>query len=71
MAESKGRHPMTPGEDHHVGFNKALQQALDKMGDDWEKGGAKHTCKVTLELDEVTVNSPGSIGFYQVTITQT
>jgi hypothetical protein len=66
MAQATGRVPVTPGEDHHVGFNKALHHALQQM--DGNFGQGTHTVDVHHQL-EVDVNSPGSIGFYKVTIT--
>jgi hypothetical protein len=67
MAKTTARVPMTPGDDHHMGFNKALGQALEQMDGDFDKG--THTVDVHFQL-EVGVQSPGSIGFYQVTITK-
>lgn len=67
MATSTGRHPMAQGEDHHIGFNKALQDALNKMDADFGQG--THKVDVTFHLDEVKVSSPGTIGYYQVTVT--
>ncbi len=68
MAEATGRVPMTPGEDHHTGFNKALEQALKNMDGNFKPG--THTVDVRQQL-EIDVHSPGSIGFYQVTVTTT
>ena len=66
MAQATGRVPMTPGEDHHAGFNKALAQALQNMDGEFEPG--THTVEVRQQL-EIDVHSPGSVGFYKVTIT--
>ena len=66
MAQATGRVPMTPGEDHHAGFNKALAQALKNMDGKFEPG--THTVDVRQQL-EVDVHSPGSIGFIRVTLT--
>jgi hypothetical protein len=63
MPSTTGRVPMTAGEDHHHGFNKALEQALKQMGDDFEPG--THTVQVHHQL-EVDVKSPGAVGFYSV-----
>jgi hypothetical protein len=67
MAKTTARVPMTPGEEHHAGFNKALEQALKQMEADF--GAGTHTVDVLHQL-EVEVKSPGSIGFYQVTLTK-
>jgi hypothetical protein len=66
MAQTTARVPITPGEEHHAGFNKALEQALRQMEADF--GPGTHTVDVHHQL-EVEVRSPGSIGFYQVTVT--
>lgn len=55
------------GQDHHVGFNEALEKALHEMDGKFAKG--KHTVDVRFQLVEVEVASPGSVGFYQVTVT--
>lgn len=67
MPTSKG-HAAKTGQDHHVGFNEALQDALDKMDQEFPKG-TKHNVEVTLQLLDVEVKSPGNVGFYQVTVT--
>lgn len=66
MAETTARVPITPGEEHHVGFNKALKQALHQMDEDF--GPGTHQVDVHFQL-EVDVHSPGNIGFYQVKLT--
>lgn len=66
MAQTTARVPITPGEDHHAGFNKALTQALQRMDADF--GPGTHTVDVHFQL-EVEVQSPGNVGFYQVTVT--
>lgn len=66
MAQATGKVPITPGDDHHAGFNKALTQALHDMDGKFDPG--QHTVDVRYQL-VVDVNSPGSIGFYQVTVT--
>lgn len=66
MAQTTARIPITPGEDHHVGFNKALDQALNQMDADF--GPGTHQVDVSFHL-EVDVQSPGSIGFYTVKLT--
>ena len=69
MLQTKGpKIPMTPGEDHHVGFNKALTEALKGIHKDFPLG--KYDVNVQFQA-EVDVHSPGSIGFYRVTITTT
>lgn len=66
MATSTGQHPMAEGSNHHIGFNKALDKALKKMESDFDKGS--HTVDVKFQLG-VDVSSPGTIGYYQVTVT--
>jgi hypothetical protein len=66
MAEATGRVPMTPGEDHHLAFNKALEQALKNMDGNFEPGA--HTVDVRQQL-EIDVHSPGNIGFIRITLT--
>ncbi len=66
MARTTARVPIAEGEDHHAGFNKALTQALKQMDHDF--GPGPHHVDVHFQL-EVEVKSPGSIGFYQVTVT--
>ena len=67
MAEAIGRVPVAHGEDHHAAFNKALEQALKDMDGKFESGKT-HTVDVRQRL-EVDVNSPGIIGFLQVSLT--
>ena len=51
---------------HHLGFNAALDKALAKLSKDVGTG----TYDVRVEFSaEVKVTNPGSIGFYQVTLT--
>jgi hypothetical protein len=66
MAQTIARVPVTPGEPHHVGFDKALDRALNEMQNNFDEG--RHDVQVTYEL-EVDVQSPGNIGFYKVTLT--
>jgi len=66
MAQATGRVPMTPGDDHHHAFNKALEHALKDMEGKFESG--THIVHVHQQL-EVDVNSPGSVGFVVVTLT--
>ncbi|HLX33562.1 MAG TPA: hypothetical protein VKR79_12485 [Gaiellaceae bacterium] len=66
MAQTTAKVPFTPGEDHHVGFNKALAQALKQMDADF--GPGPHTVDVQFQL-EAEVHSPGTIGFYKITLT--
>jgi hypothetical protein len=67
MATATGRAPQDPNGEHHKGWSKALDEALDQMDGNFEKG--RHTVEVKFHLVDVEVNSPGSIGFYQVTVT--
>jgi hypothetical protein len=67
MATATGRAPRDPQGEHHHGWSKALDDALNKMDGEFEKG--THTVEVKFHLVDVEVNSPGSIGYYQVTIT--
>jgi len=66
MATATGRAPRNPNGDHHKGWSDALEDALQKMDGSFEKG--KHTVEVKFHLVDVEVASPGSIGFYQVTV---
>ena len=65
MAITTATVPRTPGESHHTGWDKALEQALDQMSNDFPAGN--HTVEVHFHLD-VDVSSPGNIGFYKVTL---
>jgi len=69
MATATGRAPRDPNGDHHRGFSEALDDALHKMDGAFEKG--THTVEVKFHLVDVEVNSPGSVGFYQVTVMTT
>ena len=66
MAKTIAKVLRDPNEPHHVGFDKALQLALDEMGNNFATG--HHDVVVTFEL-EVDVNSPGNVGWYKVTLT--
>ena len=66
MPQSHGSAPIAPNQSHHAGFDKALQDALDRMSPPtWSQG--PHTVEVTFQLD-VEVKSPGKVGFYRVTL---
>ena len=67
MATATGQAPRDPNGNHHEGWSKALDEALKNMEGTFEKG--THTVEVKFHLVDVEVNSPGTIGFYQVTIT--
>jgi hypothetical protein len=67
MATATGRAPRDPNGEHHQGWSKALDDALKKMDGEFEKG--RHTVEVKFHLVDVEVNSPGNVGFYQVTLT--
>lgn len=60
--------PMVKGEEHHAGFSRALAQALKQMDRDF--GPGTYDVDVHFQL-KVEVKSPGSVGFYQVTVTTT
>jgi len=66
MAEAIGRVPVGHDEDHHTAFNRALKEALKNMDGKFESG-KRHTVDVHQQL-EVDVNSPGIVGFLQVTL---
>ena len=66
MATAIGTAPRDPNGDHHHGWSKALEDALQKMEGTFEQG--THTLEVKFHLVDVEVNSPGSIGLYQVTV---
>jgi hypothetical protein len=67
MATATGRAPRDPDGDHHKGWSKALEDALKNMDGEFEHG--RHDVEVKFHLTGVEVNSPGTVGFYQVTIT--
>jgi len=66
MATAVGHAPRDPHGNHHDGFSKALDAALQNMENTFEKG--KHTVEVKFHLVDVEVNSPGVVGLYQVTV---
>jgi hypothetical protein len=68
MAQATGRAAMAPGDDHHVAFNNALDQALQDMDGKFEPG--THTVDVHQQL-EIDVHSPGVVGWVKVTLTTT
>lgn len=53
------------GGQHHVGFNDALEKALDQLSGDVRTG----TYAVTVQFEAgVEVTNPGAINFYRVTL---
>lgn len=60
------RIPAGHGSQHHLGFNDALEQALAQLSK--EVGTGKYTVQVEFSA-EVDVSNPGSIGFYEVKLT--
>jgi hypothetical protein len=59
------RDPTVP---HHISWDKALDHALAQM-DPAQFGNGPLKVEVKFELDDVTINSPGNIGWYKVTLT--
>jgi hypothetical protein len=68
MADSThARVPAAHGEDHHRGFNDALEQALTQLSKD--VGTGQYAVDVHFHA-EVDVSNPGNVGFYAVTLTR-
>ncbi len=46
-------------EQHHIGFARALQNALDNMDDEWHGRG------IAIQLEAWITRNPGTIGEYR------
>jgi hypothetical protein len=54
-------------EEPHLGFDRALKQALSQLSSEVDTGN--YSVSVDFALD-VEVSNPGNIGFFKVTLTK-